>query len=87
MGRLLDHVRSFEVSCRTTNAISPISIGFVRGVRDVGGLKLKTCNTPCVSKSGGGIVPYFCLIFFIRGFNFPAHRNLRVSEGVENLLG
>jgi hypothetical protein len=21
-----------------------------------------------------------------RGFNFPAHRNLRVSEGVENLL-
>ena len=24
---------------------------------------------------------------FIRGFNFPAHRNLRVSEGVENLLG
>ena len=20
------------------------------------------------------------------GFNFPAHRNLRVSEGVENLL-
>ena len=22
-----------------------------------------------------------------RGFNFPAHRNLRVSEGVENLLG
>jgi hypothetical protein len=22
----------------------------------------------------------------IRGFNFPAHRNLRVSEGVENLL-
>ena len=24
---------------------------------------------------------------FARGFNFPAHRNLRVSEGVENLLG
>jgi hypothetical protein len=24
---------------------------------------------------------------FLRGFNFPAHRNLRVSEGVENLLG
>ena len=23
----------------------------------------------------------------MRGFNFPAHRNLRVSEGVENLLG
>ena len=46
MGRLLDHVRSFEVSCRTTNAISPISIGFVRGVRDVGGLKLKTGSTP-----------------------------------------
>jgi hypothetical protein len=23
---------------------------------------------------------------FPRGFNFPAHRNLRVSEGVENLL-
>ena len=22
----------------------------------------------------------------ICGFNFPAHRNLRVSEGVENLL-
>ena len=22
-----------------------------------------------------------------RGFNFPAHRNLGVSEGVENLLG
>lgn len=22
----------------------------------------------------------------VRGFNFPAHRNLRVSEGVENLL-
>jgi hypothetical protein len=25
--------------------------------------------------------------FSFRGFNFPAHRNLRVSEGVENLLG
>ena len=25
--------------------------------------------------------------FLFRGFNFPAHRNLRVSEGVENLLG
>jgi len=24
--------------------------------------------------------------FVVRGFNFPAHRNLRVSEGVENLL-
>jgi hypothetical protein len=24
--------------------------------------------------------------FMRRGFNFPAHRNLRVSEGVENLL-
>ena len=24
--------------------------------------------------------------FTMRGFNFPAHRNLRVSEGVENLL-
>jgi hypothetical protein len=24
--------------------------------------------------------------FYTRGFNFPAHRNLRVSEGVENLL-
>ena len=24
--------------------------------------------------------------FMMRGFNFPAHRNLRVSEGVENLL-
>jgi hypothetical protein len=23
---------------------------------------------------------------WICGFNFPAHRNLRVSEGVENLL-
>jgi hypothetical protein len=46
MGRLLDHVRGFEVPCRTTNAISPVSIGFVRGVRDVGGLKLKTGSTP-----------------------------------------
>ena len=27
-----------------------------------------------------------CLHFWVRGFNFPAHRNLRVSEGVENLL-
>ena len=26
------------------------------------------------------------LIFPWGGFNFPAHRNLRVSEGVENLL-
>jgi bacterioferritin len=25
-------------------------------------------------------------IDYLRGFNFPAHRNLRVSEGVENLL-
>ena len=24
--------------------------------------------------------------FLKRGFNCPAHRNLRVSEGVENLL-
>jgi hypothetical protein len=24
--------------------------------------------------------------YYHRGFNFPAHRNLRVSEGVENLL-
>ena len=28
---------------------------------------------------------WFVIIW--RGFNFPAHRNLRVSEGVENLLG
>ena len=25
-------------------------------------------------------------VFSSGGFNFPAHRNLRVSEGVENLL-
>jgi hypothetical protein len=25
-------------------------------------------------------------LIYARGFNFPAHRNLRVSEGVENLL-
>ena len=32
------------------------------------------------------IFPPFLLLFLRRGFNFPAHRNLRVSEGVENLL-
>ena len=31
-------------------------------------------NRPLSTKKEGG------------GFNFPAHRNLRVSEGVENLL-
>src|SRR5437899_458436 len=31
---------------QTTNTISPISIGLVRGVRSVGGLKLKVGNTP-----------------------------------------
>jgi hypothetical protein len=30
--------------------------------------------------------PALPLFFTFRGFNFPAHRNLRVSEGVENLL-
>jgi hypothetical protein len=35
-----------------------------------------------------GDLPYFCqhALKLRRGFNFPAHRNLRVSEGVENLL-
>ena len=27
-----------------------------------------------------------CRLIVYAGFNFPAHRNLRVSEGVENLL-
>ena len=32
------------------------------------------------------IVISFSEIYWDGGFNFPAHRNLRVSEGVENLL-
>ena len=37
--------------------------------------------------SGWRILIYALEGFFsFRGFNFPAHRNLRVSEEVENLL-
>ena len=32
------------------------------------------------------VVVFAAVFYFLRGFNFPAHRNLRVSEGVENLL-
>jgi cytochrome c553 len=42
-----------------------------------------------VSKSSLPMAPPFRTLherYPVRGFNFPAHRNLRVSEGVENLL-
>jgi len=42
--------------------------------------------SPLILKLSLFLVTAVATHLVMRGFNFPAHRNLRVSEGVENLL-
>ena len=44
------------------------------------GLPFNRNQSPCARISSGSACAK------LRGFKFPAHRNLRVSEGVENLF-
>ena len=96
IGRTTDHGISGNLCRHYPNWLLQliVTLLFIANSINIGADLSSMADAARVLLGGRSLLYVFALQQFVsaesfsssRGFNFPAHRNLRVSEGVENLL-